>query len=485
MLFNSAEFLVFFPIVFAIYWSIRQVRIQNVFLLIASYVFYGWWDPRFLSLVVFSSLVDYACGIGILNTNDDRRKRAILTLSLITNLGLLGLFKYYGFFASELALQAGRLGVHIHPVTLHVVLPVGISFYTFQTLSYTIDVYKGNMRPTRDLISFLTYVAFFPQLVAGPIERATSLLPQITKRRRFTFDGAVSGVEQVLWGFFKKIVIADNCAHFVDMAFSSDRIIEAHGMVLIVGAVLFAFQIYGDFSGYSDIAIGVSRMLGIELMTNFSYPYFSRSIGEFWRRWHISLSTWFRDYLYIPLGGSRGTSGQAIRNIFVIFLVSGFWHGANKTFIAWGAYHAFLFLPLYLLGHNRNDLQIIGSDGHISVRDMLRLMVTFVLVCIGWVLFRADNLHQAYSYLLGVFTHYGEHYSFDLRLFQMRNQISLGVLGVMILILLAIEWTNRRRDNTLHFKWYFGGHRLLQFAILMVILFYGEFNQTEFIYFHF
>ncbi|MBZ0204722.1 MAG: MBOAT family protein [Flavobacteriales bacterium] len=425
MLFNSLDFLIFLPIVFGVYWAIRNIQVQNAFLLLASYVFYGWWDWRFLLLIIFSSALDYLCGLGLERSSNDRKRKWILSISLVMNLGLLGVFKYFNFFTAELALQASRLGVELQPFTLNVLLPVGISFYTFQTLSYTIDVYRRRMRATRNPLAFFTYVAFFPQLVAGPIERASELLPQILRPRKFDFKEAVSGVEQMLWGFFKKIVIADNCARFVALIFDGDTIGSTHGGMLALGAVLFAFQIYGDFSGYSDIAIGVARLLGIKLMTNFSYPYFSRNIAEFWRRWHISLSTWFRDYLYIPLGGSRVPMGKAVRNIFIIFLVSGFWHGANKTFIAWGAYNALLFMPLFFLKRNRADLKVIAHDRRIPpLTDVVRMLITFGLVCIGWVFFRADNLHEAYHFLTGMALNYGDGFSFQLSELHQLNSIT-------------------------------------------------------------
>ncbi len=486
MLFNSLNFLIFLPIVFGVYWAIRNLKVQNAFLLLASYVFYGWWDWRFLLLIIFSSALDYFCGLGLERTAIERKRKWILGVSLVMNLGLLGVFKYFNFFTAELALQASRFGIELQPFTLNVLLPVGISFYTFQTLSYTIDVYRRHMRATRDPLAFFTYVAFFPQLVAGPIERASALLPQILSPRKFEFKEAVSGVEQMLWGFFKKIVIADNCSRFVAVIFEGDTIGSMHGGMLALGAVLFAFQIYGDFSGYSDIAIGVARLLGIKLMTNFSYPYFSRNIAEFWRRWHISLSTWFRDYLYIPLGGSRVTMGKAVRNIFIIFLVSGFWHGANKTFIAWGAYNALLFMPLFVLKRNRADLNVIAHDRRMPpLMDMVRMVISFGLVCIGWVFFRAANLHDAFHFLSGMALNYGDGFSFRPSMLNQRNSIAINTLLCLIGLFLAIEWNNRRHDNTLAARVPMGLQRVVQMVVLLIILFYGKFGETEFIYFQF
>ena len=348
MLFNSLDFAVFLPIVFVLYWFVtnKSLKAQNFLIVIASYVFYGWWDYRFLALILFSTLVDFAIGLKLRNENNPKYKKCFLWISIIVNIGLLGFFKYYNFFVENFVAAFTFFGNPISPNTLNIILPVGISFYTFQTLSYTIDVYKKSLNATTDFISFAAFVSFFPQLVAGPIERASNLLPQILNKRKFSYQNAVDGCRQILWGLFKKIVIADNCAVFANLIF--DNNLDYGGSTLILGAIFFAFQIYGDFSGYSDIAIGISRLFGFNLMQNFAFPYFSRDIAEFWRRWHISLSTWFRDYLYIPLGGSRGGLNMKIRNTFIIFIVSGFWHGANWTFIVWGALNAIYFLPLLL-----------------------------------------------------------------------------------------------------------------------------------------
>ena len=415
MLFNSIEFLLFLPLVFAVYWSVNgraPLRIQNLLLLAASYLFYGWWDWRFLSLIAFSTLVDFAVGLQIAKANDreipqdagpserSRKAKRWLAVSLAVNLGLLGYFKYANFFIDNWIEAWGALGVTMHASSLQVILPVGISFYTFQTLSYSIDVYRRKLEPTRDFIEFAAFVSFFPQLVAGPIERASALLPQIARRRTFDYDQAVSGLRLILWGMFKKVVVADTCAIYVNDIFANYETYS--GPTLILGAIYFAFQIYGDFSGYSDIAIGTARLFGISLMTNFRTPYFSRDIAEFWRRWHISLSTWFRDYLYIPLGGSRVGKWKAVRNTFVIFLVSGFWHGANWTFIVWGGIHAMLFLPLLLTRRNRRNTGDI--QGWPSVRELLGMAWTFAAVTVAWVFFRAESVQQAKLYLINIFT---------------------------------------------------------------------------------
>ena len=416
MLFNSLEFLLFLPTVFAAYWILnlwtdrpRGLQAQNLLLLIASYVFYGWWDWRFLSLIAFSTLVDFAVGIQIAKANaleiptnaDDalrsRTAKRWLGVSMGVNLGLLGYFKYANFFIENWIEAWSAVGVHMDPWTLKVILPVGISFYTFQTLSYSIDIYRRRLEPTKNLIEFAAFVSFFPQLVAGPIERASALLPQIASRRKFQYEEGVGGLRLILWGMFKKVVVADTCAIYVNDVFANYT--EYSGPTLMMGAVFFAFQIYGDFSGYSDIAIGTARLFGIKLMTNFKTPYFSRDIAEFWRRWHISLSTWFRDYLYIPLGGSRVGKWKAVRNTFAIFLVSGFWHGANWTFIVWGLIHAALFLPLLLLGQNRKNTD--NTIGWPSPSQFFGMIWTFSLVVAAWVFFRAESIAQATDYLLG------------------------------------------------------------------------------------
>ena len=415
MLFNSLEFLLFLPLVFAAYWALNPwtdrkqgLQVQNMLLLVASYLFYGWWDWRFLSLIAFSTLVDYAVGLQIAkanareipsNSSESERSRTAkrwLWLSILVNLGLLGFFKYANFFIENWIDAWSAVGVAMDPWSLKVILPVGISFYTFQTLSYSIDIYRRKLKPTRNLLEFAAFVSFFPQLVAGPIERASALLPQIASRRQFDYDEAVKGVRLILWGMFKKVAVADTCAIYVNEIFANSA--EYSGLNLMIGAVLFSFQIYGDFSGYSDIAIGTARLFGIRLMTNFKTPYFSRDIAEFWRRWHISLSTWFRDYLYIPLGGSRVGKGKAIRNTFVIFLVSGFWHGSNWTFIIWGLIHALLFMPLFVAGRNRRNTTEI--EGIPSLREIGEIAKTFALVTLAWVFFRSDSVSAALAFLI-------------------------------------------------------------------------------------
>ena len=400
MLFNSIAFLIFLPVVFLLYWGLfkRSLKLQNIFLLLASYLFYGWWDYRFLALIAASTLVDFFIGRFLQKTTIEIHRKTLLSLSLIFNLGLLGFFKYYNFFIESWIDSWANLGVEMHLSSLNIILPVGISFYTFQTLSYTIDVYNRKLQPTNDLIAFSAFVSFFPQLVAGPIERATHLLPQFYKKRTFDYSKAVDGMRQILWGLFKKIVIADNCAEYANLIFNNSA--DYSGSTLILGALFFSFQIYGDFSGYSDIAIGTSRLLGFDLMRNFNFPYFSRDIAEFWRRWHISLSTWFRDYLYIPLGGSRGGMWMKVRNTFAIFIISGFWHGANWTFIIWGALNAIYFLPLLLTDNNRNNLETVAQGKLFpTIKELSFMLVTFGLTVFAWIFFRSNNIGHAISFI--------------------------------------------------------------------------------------
>lgn len=455
------------------------MRWQNILIIVASYVFYGWWDWRFLSLILASSLVDFLLGLQLGKTEDTKRRKWYLWSSLAFNLGILGFFKYYNFFVEQFVTAFSSMGVELQPQTLGIILPVGISFYTFQTLSYTIDVYRRKLEPTKDWTVFFAYVAFFPQLVAGPIERATNLIPQFSARRTFSYAQAQDGMRQILWGLFKKIVIADNCAVFVNSIFAGYE--ELGTISLILGAVLFGFQIYCDFSGYSDIAIGTARLFGVQLMQNFAFPYFSRNIGEFWRRWHISLSTWFRDYLYIPLGGSRVDSkGLLIRNILVIFVVSGFWHGANWTFIVWGALHALFFLPSILRGTNRKHLGPV-AEGRIlpSGGELLAMLTTFGLVCFSWIFFRSKDITEALAYVSGMFTHF----TFDLYYLLKAKYLLLGII-----LLLVIEWRQRDRQHGLEFKEGEFGLQVRSLAYLstaMAILLFAPREESVFIYFQF
>ena len=478
MLFNSIDFAIFLPIVFLLYWFVfnRNLKAQNFLIVVASYVFYGWWDWRFLSLILFSTVVDYTVGLQLSKTNQANKRKVLLWTSILVNLGFLGFFKYYNFFLDNFIEAFSLFGREIQANSLNIILPVGISFYTFQTLSYTIDVYKRRLEPTKDFIAFAAFVSFFPQLVAGPIERASNLLPQFYKGRTFAYDRAVDGLRQILWGLFKKMVIADNCAELANTVFNNSE--SYSGSTLLVGVTLFAFQIYGDFSGYSDIAIGTSRLFGFNLKQNFAFPYFSRDIAEFWRRWHISLSTWFRDYLYIPLGGSRGGTWMKVRNTFIIFIVSGFWHGANWTFIVWGALNAIYFLPLLLTKQNRNYLGIVAQGKYLpSIREAALILLTFGLTLVAWVFFRAENITHAFAYCSEMFSS---------SLITM-PEILPKKLGLLILFFLIIEWLGRENQYALEdlgFKWKRPLRYALYYSLILAIFWFGG-KEQEFIYFQF
>lgn len=478
MLFNSIDFAVFLPIVFLLYWfaAHKNLRLQNLLIVVASYVFYGWWDWRFLSLILFSTVVDFSVGWQLSRTDHLKTRRLLLWISILVNLGLLGFFKYYNFFLDNFVTAFSFFGAEISARSLNIILPVGISFYTFQTLSYTIDVYKKQLQPTRDFIAFSAFVSFFPQLVAGPIERASNLLPQFYVPRTFDYAKAVDGLRQILWGLFKKIVIADNCAEYANQIFNHSG--DYSGSTLWLGALFFTFQIYGDFSGYSDIAIGTSRLFGFNLMKNFAFPYFSRDMAEFWRRWHISLSTWFRDYLYIPLGGSRGGTGMQVRNTFIIFIVSGFWHGANWTFIVWGALNAIYFLPLLLLKQNRQNLGVVAEGRYLpTAKEFSAITVTFGLTLIAWVFFRAENIGHAWSYLSGMFS----------ASFFDRPQVLPGTTIALVLVFMFIEWTGRGQEYAienaaLRWKWPF--RHAMYYGLIFAIFWFGG-KEQQFIYFQF
>ena len=484
MLFNSIDFAIFLPAVFFLYWFVvnKNLKFQNALIVFASYVFYGWWDWRFLSLIIFSTVVDYIVGQTLRTEQQPIKRKVLLWLSIIVNLGFLGFFKYYNFFLDNFLAAFTLFGAQIKANSLNIILPVGISFYTFQTLSYTIDVYKKKLEPSRDFMSFSAFVCFFPQLVAGPIERATNLLPQFYKRRTFEYDKAVDGMRQILWGLFKKVVIADNCAVFANHAFNNPA--DLNGSTLVFGAIFFTFQIYGDFSGYSDIAIGTSRLFGFNLKQNFATPYFSRDIAEFWRRWHISLSTWFRDYLYIPLGGSRGRIWQKVRNTFIIFIVSGFWHGANWTFIIWGALNAVYFLPLLLTKRNRNNLSVIAKGKLLpSFREFFAMLTTFILTVFAWIFFRAESLNHAFIYIGGVFS------KTALASLEFQNLEAFIITVIIILFFLVFEWFGRRDKFAIE-KLFLNTNRkyrfLIYYIILLVIIYFSiKGEEQEFIYFQF
>lgn len=478
MLFNSLDFAIFLPIVFILYWFLVRgnTRRQNLLILIASYVFYGWWDWRFLVLILFSTGVDYGVGLGLASVTGAARRKLMLITSIAVNIGLLGFFKYYGFFLENLAGAFALFGVEIGASSLKIVLPVGISFYTFQTLSYSIDVYRRKLAPTRDFIAFAAFVSFFPQLVAGPIERATNLLPQFAEPRRFDYRAATDGLRQILWGLFKKIVIADGCAIYADRVFGDPT--AAAGSTLVFGAVFFAIQIYCDFSGYSDIAIGTARLFGFDIMKNFAFPYFSRDIAEFWRRWHISLSTWFRDYVYIPLGGNRGRTWRRIRNVVIIFAVSGFWHGANWTFVVWGLLNALYFMPAMLRGTNRTNLDVVASGRRLpSLGEASAMLGTFLLTLVAWVFFRAESVSDAISYLAGICsrTLYAPPADLPMRL--------LGLVGLS----LVVEWAGRMNAHALAnlgLNWPRPVRWGLYYVIILVTIGMAG-KPNEFIYFQF
>lgn len=450
---------------------------QNGLLLVASYYFYACWDYRFLFLLVFSTLLDYFTGLKMHAAPNTKGKRFWFWLSIIINLGFLGVFKYYNFFADSFASAVSVLGWQVHPWTLKVILPVGISFYTFHGLSYVIDIYKGRIPAEKNFIEYAVFVSFFPLLVAGPIERATHLLPQIKSARTFDYHRAVDGLRQILWGLFKKMVIADSCAEYANLIFNNAG--DYSGSTLVMGAIFFTFQIYGDFSGYSDIALGTARLFGMELLRNFSYPYFSRDIAEFWRRWHISLSTWFRDYLYIPLGGSKGGTWMKIRNTFIIFLVSGFWHGANWTFIIWGFLNALYIMPSIVFNTNRNNLDIVAQGRLLpNFKEIISILTTFAATVFAWIFFRAENVQAAFHYVSTIFS----------RSLFTKPQIIQKPLLVIILVFLVFEWLGRERPFAIAnlglgwkrpFRWGF-------YLLLIVAIFYlGKFNQNTFIYFQF
>jgi alginate O-acetyltransferase complex protein AlgI len=441
MLFNSISYAVFLPIVFLLHWFVakKNKNAQNALLLVASYLFYGWWDYRFLFLLIFSTFLDYLTGIQIHQAKTAIKKRIWLIVSVVINVGFLATFKYYNFFIESFGSIIRSFGVKSDLWTLSVILPVGISFYTFHGLSYVFDIYNKKTAPTKNFIDYSLFVSFFPLLVAGPIERATHLLPQIKKSRKFNYENTIDGLRQILWGLFKKIVIADNCAKIVNTIFKDPG--HFYGSTLLYGAILFAFQIYCDFSGYSDIALGSARLFGIELIRNFNFPYFSRNVAEFWRRWHISLSTWFRDYIYIPLGGSRGSKLQSVRNTLIMFLISGFWHGANWTFIIWGLFNGLLFLPLLLTRRNkRYTTDIIAADSYLpSFKEALGMLSTFLLITIGWVLFRANTLTDALHYYKGMFS----------ASFFNQPQLFDNLNFKFVLLLLIVEWIQRKKQHGL------------------------------------
>ena len=478
MLFNSFEFLLFLPITFLLYWFVfRGRRWQNLLVVVASYVFYGWWNWRFLFLIALTSLCSYESGLLLEHYEGQRRRQQVVSAAnIVLNLGILGVFKYYNFFVENLDTLFGMMGYHLDWVTMKIILPVGISFYTFQALSYTIDIYQKKLPATHDIVEFFAYISFFPQLVAGPIERATNLLPQFQKDRQFDYATAVDGMRQMLWGFLKKLVIADNCAVVVNMYW--DWYSGLPGLSLLLLAVLFTFQIYCDFSGYSDIAIGCARLFGFNLMQNFNYPYFSRSIPEFWRRWHISLTTWFRDYIYFSLGGSRCSKLKIIRNVYIVWAISGLWHGANWTFVCWGLYHATLLAIYNIFSINTKHKHIVAYGKLCpSIEELFQIVLTFFLAVIGWIIFRSEDMSMAMGYIKAM-------YSND---FFDPSALYGKTILVYCLVFLAIEWIQRDKRyalqisemNSVLLKW------LTCLFVAVIIYMVMSTSISTFIYFQF
>lgn len=478
MLFNSLSYAFFFTLVFVLYWLVfnKNLKQQNVFLLLVSLFFYSCWDWRFLLLLLSSIGLDFFLGNQIYITNNKSKKKALLWLSVMTNLCALGFFKYYNFFIDNFTDLLSVFGFKGNNWVLNIILPIGISFYTFHGLSYVIDIYKDKIKPVKSIIDYSLFVSFFPLLVAGPIERATHLLPQIQTKRNFSYANTVSGLRQILWGLVKKVVIADSCAVYVNLIFDDPS--QFSGSSLVIGMILFSFQIYGDFSGYSDMALGTARILGIELLQNFSYPYFSRDIAEFWRRWHISLTSWFRDYVYIPLGGSHGSRGEQVRNVFVIFMLSGFWHGANWTFIFYGFINFLYFLPLLLLHRNRSHIKMVSdSDFKSNSKVFFEIVLTFGMVSFARIFFRSSSVEDAFFYISKIFTK---------SLFSFPEIFPFTVFGYIFLFI-CIEWYGRNNNFAIE-KFGLGWsrpYRILFYYILSFLVLYYSGKEFQFLYFQF
>lgn len=484
MLFNSIEYAIFLPIVFILYWFVFQkiLKLQNIFLIIVSYLFYGWWDWRFLSLLFITTLVSYFVGLGLASQDNQTKRKILIFASLVVNIGILGFFKYYNFFLDSFITTFAFFGTDITSRSLEIVLPLGISFYIFKILSYSIDVYNGKLESEKDFIAFAAFVGFFPQLLAGPIERAGNLLPQFHKRRIFEYDKARDGLRQILWGLFKKIVIADNAAIQVNFIFNNYESLD--GSTLLLGVFYFAFQIYGDFSGYSDIAIGTGRLLGFSQMRNFAFPYFSKNIKEFWQSWHISLSTWFRDYLFLPLSysltrklsqkkyfGLRSDKVIYTIGITVTFLLCGLWHGANWTFVLWGFLYAF-YLVFALF--TKNLRKKIKKNILINKVSFVSILATFNLTTFAWIFFRADNVNQALNYIQQMFSS---------SLFSVPER--RGIIP-LIIILVAIEWIQRKKQHGLELdEIKFTTMRWAIYYIVILAIFNFGGSQQQFIYFQF
>ncbi len=473
MLFNTVDFAVFFPVVLALYWTLfrKTLSLQNLFLVVVSYIFYAFWDWRFLSLIFMSSLVDYTVGRLLADATGKAKRKLLLTVSLVFNLGLLAVFKYFNFFVASFVDAFALFGTELKTTTWTILLPVGISFYTFQTLSYTLDIYRNRITPTKHIVAFFAFVSFFPQLVAGPIERASNLVPQFEKERTFNYEKSVDGLRLILAGLFQKMVIADNCALLVNSIF--ENYATQSGSTLFMGAVLFAFQIYGDFAGYSNIAIGTSKLMGFDLMRNFKYPYLAQNFSDFWRRWHISLSTWFRDYVYIPLGGSKKGTPRLVFNVFVVFLVSGLWHGANWTFVLWGLVHAIFVIPVILFF--KKEVAFSKDKKWPTVGQLLRMGFTFTLVSLAWVFFRAETSTAAFGYLKIIFSE---------SLFS-RPYIPLSAIALLFGYM-VLEWLQRHKKHILDISHIVSKPvRYVIYYVVVFCVFYFAGDLQPFIYFQF
>ncbi len=483
MLFNSFTFALFLPLVFFLYWFgfQKNLKLQNLFLLVSSYIFYGWWDWRFLTLIFISSLVDFFIGGLIFRNKHAGKRKFLLIISLLTNLGILGFFKYYNFFIDSLIAASDQMGIQMNTSTLHIILPVGISFYTFQTLSYAIDVYKKKIKPTSDVVAFFAFVSFFPQLVAGPIERASNLLPQFNLKRSFNNELAKDGLRQILWGLIKKVVVADTLAIQVDQIFNAANYNSTPGITLFFGAIFFSFQIYCDFSGYSDIAIGVARLFGFRLMRNFAFPFFSRNIGEFWQRWHISLSTWFRDYVFIPLGGSKVVLWKQLRNIAITYGLSGLWHGANWTFIVWGLLHALFYFPLLFLRNKGKFSEIVAQKRLFpSIKESGQMILTFFAFTFSMIFFRSDSMSRAFSYFQKMII------NLDIKTDVLFSWL-VSESFIILILLTVVEWLQRDKQHPMEVQHYTKPTRWLIYAISMIVfIYFGKFQSNQqFIYFQF
>ena len=486
MTFSTLTFFIFLALVFSLYWMVRYRSAQNLLLVAASYAFYSWWDWRFCGLMLLSSVTDYLVGIGLGRARRSTSRLMLLILSLVVNLGLLGCFKYFGFFYHSLTVALDSIGWTVTPLSLKIILPVGISFYTFQTLSYTIDVYRGQFEPTRRIVDFFAFVSFFPQLVAGPIERARSLLPQFSQVRSFDRVEAADGCRQILWGLFKKMVLADNLSIIVDAAYQAKDISVVSGPEWSFATICFAFQIYCDFSAYSDIAIGTARLFRIRLSRNFAYPYFSQDPGEFWRRWHISLSTWFRDYVYIPLGGSLTRPLHRAWNVLLTFVISGLWHGPSWNFVIWGAIHG---LAVAVVSGHRSGSKRGPDDKPANTPNRFTwvgMFGTFAFVCAAWVFFRARTLGDSFM----IFSRIGSDIvNFDSIAAVLGRVLDAEQYLPVLLHLIGfilVEWWQRGRDHALNLtSWPRAARWVIYTALVWDIIYFGTHEQGAFIYFQF